>query len=522
MKFNLFSKKLIAISLAGLLSVNLPFTAFASVKNNNSQSVSQNANVYFDNSFYLNHKDACDYVAKEISNFNPKINISHFNVKRSEVVELYRQVQRSHPEFFYISPKMEYNFIGTDAYEIMPIYTMTKAQVDLAQNKIDVVVKDILSKCKNTMTDFEKALVVHDYIVLNCEYDYTKMDFTTTILDCLINKKSGCTGYACAFSYILKKIGINTEFVMSEQMVHAWNKVEINGKYYNVDLTWDDPMNDQFGHVSHEYFMWSDAGYQSNGNLNKHYNYTVTNFANDNKFDGNYIHNINNKFCFVNNSCYTIDNIYGNKYEKSLIEIDPLSGNVKKVLSKLNDVWYISGFPNMYWMDAYYSIADFDGNLFYSTTDCVYQYNFATGGSFEIIPKINTSSRYYIYGMDIDTNGNVIVAKCSTPESNATRTIQVAKTIKKGEPNPTQKPSQQPTQKPTQPQPTTKPIQSNLKGDVDGDGVLTILDVTQVQMYCAKLTKFSAKQTSLADYDKDGIIDVMDATLMQMVIAKII
>lgn len=40
---------------------------------------------------------------------------------------------------------------------------------------------------------------------------------------------------------------------------HAWNIVQIDGEWYHVDTTWDDPIPNREGYVRYEYFLKSDA-----------------------------------------------------------------------------------------------------------------------------------------------------------------------------------------------------------------------------------------------------------------------
>lgn len=39
--------------------------------------------------------------------------------------------------------------------------------------------------------------------------------------------------------------------VTSSSMNHAWNLIQIDGNYYHVDVTWDDPLQDRLGYVWH-------------------------------------------------------------------------------------------------------------------------------------------------------------------------------------------------------------------------------------------------------------------------------
>ena len=52
-------------------------------------------------------------------------------------------------------------------------------------------------------------------------------------------------------------------------------------------------------------------------------------------------------------------------------------------------------------------------------------------------------------------------------------------------------------------------------GDVNGDGVVDILDATEIQQYAAESTDFTDEQFELGDINKDGYCDVIDALLVQ-------
>ncbi len=58
-------------------------------------------------------------------------------------------------------------------------------------------------------------------------------------------------------------------------------------------------------------------------------------------------------------------------------------------------------------------------------------------------------------------------------------------------------------------------------GDVDGDGEASINDVTEIQMYLAKLGEFTSTQAALADVDGDGQVSINDATCIQLYCASL-
>lgn len=58
-------------------------------------------------------------------------------------------------------------------------------------------------------------------------------------------------------------------------------------------------------------------------------------------------------------------------------------------------------------------------------------------------------------------------------------------------------------------------LDSQQIGDVNGDGKVSIDDVTDVQKYIANTMNFTEKQMALADVDKNGTVSIDDVTLIQ-------
>lgn len=106
------------------------------------------------------------------------------------------------------------------------------------------------------MTPLQIALSVHDYLILNNIYDETLEK--NTGYDLLVHGTTVCAGYAELYTQILNKAGVPCITVTSEEMEHAWNLVQLGGNWYHVDLTWDDPTPDYFGHVEHTFFLLTD------------------------------------------------------------------------------------------------------------------------------------------------------------------------------------------------------------------------------------------------------------------------
>ena len=112
------------------------------------------------------------------------------------------------------------------------------------------------------MSDYEKELAIHDYIVANCKYgqkDESK-EYAFRAYGCLVEGVAVCNGYAEAMSLLLTCAGVENSIMTGSASgeLHAWNLVKLDGQWYQVDVTWDDPIPDTGAFVSHTYFNVTD------------------------------------------------------------------------------------------------------------------------------------------------------------------------------------------------------------------------------------------------------------------------
>ncbi|MBQ8228740.1 MAG: hypothetical protein IJZ88_06985 [Clostridia bacterium] len=153
-----------------------------------------------------------------------------------------------------------------DLCYLKPNYTMSPPQQRVMLNTLDSVCNSILSHIDTDADDFEKELFIHDYIVNNCTYDSAVALSSSTPYSCLVDGLSACEGYSKAAKLLLEKAGLECYTVSGQATStdgktegHMWNIVNIDGAYYHLDVTWDDPTN-QSGKetVSHLFMNLSD------------------------------------------------------------------------------------------------------------------------------------------------------------------------------------------------------------------------------------------------------------------------
>lgn len=124
----------------------------------------------------------------------------------------------------------------------------SKEEVELSMNEIQKVKQEIVKNIPDN--DFAKIVFVHNWIIDNVKYDTTTTKTNNSnIYGGLVKKEVVCEGYAKTFKYLLDELDVPCVLVCGtgtdekgETEKHAWNYVYLNGDWYAVDTTWDDPI----------------------------------------------------------------------------------------------------------------------------------------------------------------------------------------------------------------------------------------------------------------------------------------
>lgn len=99
----------------------------------------------------------------------------------------------------------------------------------------------------NSLSELDKIGTIYDYVTNNVTYDSkSESEMRYTVYGALIEGKAVCQGYALLLERMLEDNGIASQYIAGIGLScaggperHAWNIVEYNGFYYNVDATWD-------------------------------------------------------------------------------------------------------------------------------------------------------------------------------------------------------------------------------------------------------------------------------------------
>lgn len=146
------------------------------------------------------------------------------------------------------------------------------------------------------MNDFETVKAAYDWICENVRYDYTNLNNSAYKLKysayaALIDRTAVCQGYALLMYRLMLEQGIDCRLIPGDGGgAHAWNIVELDDVYYNLDATWDEgrsPENylwfllNQESFVDHVRYNNDKYGYYDTEEFHETYPMSETNYYPD-------------------------------------------------------------------------------------------------------------------------------------------------------------------------------------------------------------------------------------------------
>lgn len=205
-------------------------------------------------------KQLYDKIRKAVENFDESVSFDE-PVPRDAVRKIYRLVYAQERQLFWFSNVFYAPEKEISVYTLSYLFTKDAASVMRAE--LDLAASEILNGLPEDAGTFDKLVYFHDRIVTGCEFTQTSVNCSSAY-GVLVEGAGQCEGYAAAMAFLCSEAGIPNYMVTgfdAEGATHAWNKVVLDGEWYNVDCTWDDPILKQ-GHkdfVRHDYMLVTDA-----------------------------------------------------------------------------------------------------------------------------------------------------------------------------------------------------------------------------------------------------------------------
>lgn len=128
--------------------------------------------------------------------------------------------------------------------QFSPVYAYDAQETQRRKQEIEQAVQACLSQVPGELSEYDRIKFIYDYIVNTTDYNLSAVD-NQNICSVFLTRSSVCAGYAKAMQYLLQRLGTECIYVTgvtSDGEAHAWNIVKCDGEYYQVDVTWGDPV----------------------------------------------------------------------------------------------------------------------------------------------------------------------------------------------------------------------------------------------------------------------------------------
>lgn len=370
---------------------------------------------------YVDKAELKAHIAKQLWEGKERIDVSSFKLPFPDGLTMVMNfIIEEMPEIFFIDSS--FSGSGSDYLKtVIVTYLYSAEEIATMKAELDETIDEMVYGIENndSLTDVEKALLLHDRLAAKCQYDYTYS--IRDSYSALVDGVGVCDGYTKAYAVLLNRVGIQNERCVSDALNHAWNIVYIDGKPYHVDVTWDDIAWDSgergvLGYVQHENFLRSTDGMVETKHTATDYNSAPK----DTTYDNYFWQSSETVFVLLNGEIYYID---GNK-EKLMRYSD------KATLCDVSDTWIASG--NSYYVDSFARLTTDGKYLYYSKSKAVYKYDVKSGESEKIFEPA-LSGINSIYGLDCKDGVIICDVGDGAPFGNYTSFSQITYTLPKTE-----------------------------------------------------------------------------------------
>lgn len=197
-------------------------------------------------------------LAEGISNYSEEIKIS-CKINEKSLRKVYEAVIYSEKfQMFCTTRAYKYSYMQEEDIvdNIVPCYNFSCDEYEKVRSELEKTLISVKLEISADMSEYEKVKKIHDYIIRKCDYAdlsrCTEEEITEKMerehfgdaYGALIRGDAICEGYSRAFKYICNSLDIGCELIngTGDGTDHMWNLVRIDGKWYHVDVTWDDPV----------------------------------------------------------------------------------------------------------------------------------------------------------------------------------------------------------------------------------------------------------------------------------------
>ncbi len=173
-------------------------------------------------------------------------------INADQLDRVFSAILMDNPDLFFVGRKCTLSSRMLKTYCAVE-YIITKDEYPAQRDEIEQAAQKVIAGLSNPDDEWQTELEIHDYIVDNCRYELSEPKLVcSSVYGVLVNGYAACEGYSRAAKLLFDEVGIESALVSGistsfdgTEGPHMWNAVKINGDFYYLDCTWDDPITDE-------------------------------------------------------------------------------------------------------------------------------------------------------------------------------------------------------------------------------------------------------------------------------------
>ncbi len=353
--------------------------------------------------------EAKEAIAEGLRNRAEAIPVGAYGISYSQAGDVYFAALNENPELFYVKGSFGISMTSTGTVtDFYPDYDSRYTPQDTAA--FLQAAEEILAQVDPQWEDALKLLFLHDYIVTHCQYDLSYSRYNA--FNVLVEHSAVCEGYTLAFLYLARRVGIEAWMVSSDALGHAWNLVRLDGRYYYVDCTHDDPLTAVSidgetypahcyeAYCAHTHFLRSYASTRENGHNAD--DWSISGWsgafpptAGDEQFENAFWRDVETPVAFRAGSM-----VYFHRADRDRLWIWDMDRREETAYPLKNTLtWYAWDGGGSWWTENYGTFAVLEGEVYFTTpTEIVH---LLPEGQMETVYALSAeeAAQGYLYGM---------------------------------------------------------------------------------------------------------------------------
>lgn len=414
------------------------------------------------------------YIYKALLAEQEEIDLAAFKIPTDRITQIFTDVMNRYPDLFFVQSGISYTYTSTGhIVTLKPSYRMTGKALEAANAEVELLLEKICAGVDRTWSDFEIALYLHDYLCLHFAYDTNYQIYD--MYGFLTEGKGVCQAYTLTYTSLLSRYGIASDVAVSGEMNHIWNVVTLGGQPYHVDVTWDDPIPNKEGQALHQNFLRSDAGIAQTG----HYAWVSDAACTQDAYESTFVTGVNTPFAYTAGQWF-----YADGAARTLYAVDFATMRAQSLVE--TDEKWLTPDGGSYYLDAFWGVGTYRGNVVYNTPDRIFAQNLQSGVIVEIGAELPAGMQIFGLWVEADT---VYYSVSDVPDGEMqTLFCSIAD------------------------------LADYVWGDADQNGTVDGRDVSAMLRYLASLP--TVCHTGAADLDDSGEVDARDVEILRQYLVE--